>query len=141
VLTLAPPAALSFAGGEPDVAHLPRDEVRLDGELYMERYYLSADRRRRLHHIVASDPDRDLHDHPWDFTSVLLTGAYAETTPDGVVVHRSPAIVWRRAEDPHRLDLLEGPMWTYVTTGPVRRRWGFHTARGFVPWRAYLDQA
>jgi hypothetical protein len=134
-MLLLPP--LAFAAGEPDVAGLPHDEIRLDGELYMERYYLSADRRHRLHHIVASDRDRDLHDHPWDFVSVLLTGAYLETTAEGEVLHRAPAIVWRRAEAWHRLDLVDGPMWTCVTTGPVRRRWGFHTPGGWVHWRDY----
>ena len=44
----------------------------------------------------------------------------------------------RKAEAAHRLDLLDGPMWTYVTTGPVRRRWGFHTEQGWVHWSRYL---
>lgn len=135
----APPgfAPVSFCTGEPDTSGLPRDEIRLAGELYMERFYLSEDRNVRLHHILMSDPDRDLHDHPWDFVSVLLTGAYRETTETDEAAYSAPAVIARSAETLHRLTLLEGPMWTYVVTGPVRRRWGFATPDGWVDWTEY----
>jgi hypothetical protein len=38
----------------------------------------------RLHHILRSDDDRHLHDHPFNFVSLLLTGGYTEVTADGV---------------------------------------------------------
>jgi hypothetical protein len=130
-------APVQFSGAQPDTSGLERDEIRLGGELYMERFYLSADRNVRLHHICMSDLDQDMHDHPWDFVSVLLTGAYLETTESGDVSYSAPAVIARRAETLHRLTLLEGPMWTYVVTGPVRRRWGFATPTGWVHWSEY----
>lgn len=131
---------VQFRDGEPATTGLPRDEIRLGGELYMERFYLSADLNVRLHHICMSDPDRDLHDHPWDFVSVVLTGAYCETTVEGSATYSAPAVIARKAETLHRLTLLEGPMWTYVVTGPVRRRWGFATPDGWVDWAEYGER-
>lgn len=32
----------------------------------------------KLHHILRSDDDRDLHDHPWSFLSIILWGGYWE---------------------------------------------------------------
>jgi len=57
----------------------------LDG--YMERWWLveaAADKTRkavRLHHVLRSDLDRALHDHPWDNASLLLRGGYWEVVP------------------------------------------------------------
>lgn len=107
----------------------------------------------RLHQILRSDDDRHLHDHPFDFVSILLTGSYAETTPtpcDCDAESRgyhyrcdfeiSPtrrriwprfSIVRKRAEDLHRLTLSR-PLWTLVFAGPKRRDWGFATELGWV---------
>lgn len=48
---------------------------------YMHRWILRTPwGTLRLHHILRSDDDRHLHDHPFDFTSFLLTGGYLEIT-------------------------------------------------------------
>lgn len=135
-------APIAFEDGSPvGLEGLQRDEIRVDGQLYMERFYLSPDKSRRLHHILLSDPGTDLHDHPWDFVSVILTGAYRETTQGGDVDYSAPSVIARKAEMLHRLTLLDGPMWTMVTTGPVRRRWGFQTAKGWVHWSEHKQLA
>jgi hypothetical protein len=47
------------------------------GGSYMRRYIFRTPWfTLRLHHILRSDDDRHLHDHPFDFTSFLLTGGY-----------------------------------------------------------------
>lgn len=107
------------------------------GQRYLERHHLSE--LVRYHHILDDDRQPDLHDHPWDFTSMLLTGGYRETTTAGTTEHWAPTVVVRDAEEPHRLELLDGPMWTLVATGPARRRWGFHTGDGWVHWSRYPD--
>jgi len=96
------------------------------GQRYLERHHLTD--LVRYHHILDDDRQPDLHDHPWDFTSMLLTGGYRETTTAGTTEHWAPTVVVRDAEEPHRLELLDGPMWTLVATGPARRRWGFTPA-------------
>jgi len=103
----------------------------------------------RLHHILRSDEDRHLHDHPFDFTSLLLTGGYVEITHGEMLLNGQPilvplqrtwprfSIVHKRAEESHRL-VLTRPVWTFVVSGPKRRSWGFHTEQGWVNHRDYL---
>ena len=71
-----------------------RDIEKKGMGLYLRRFYLTPRTRPSwwpdswkwyrffLHHIVRSDDDRDPHDHPWDFTSLILglvqDGAWAE---------------------------------------------------------------
>lgn len=95
----------------------------------------------RLHHILRSDDDRHLHDHPFDFVSFLLSGGYYETVPcdcgkpicTGKKQRWWPrfSIVAKHAEDLHCLK-LERPVWTFVISGPKRRAWGFETEQGWV---------
>jgi hypothetical protein len=125
-------AEVSVVDGRPVVDGLPRDELRIGGELYMERFYVHG-LAVRVHHIVMSDPGRALHDHPWDFSSELLVGSYREVTPFGERVYGPGCMVMRQAESLHRLVLLGGPVWTLVRTGRPRRVWGFQTAEGWVP--------
>lgn len=112
----------------------------------------------RLHNILRSDDDRHLHDHPFDFTSFLLSGGYTEETPRGE--HPTGGFAWRpgfdrkdprerrwwprfsivrkRAEQCHRL-ILDRPLWTFVISGLKRRAWGFHTEQGWIVHTRYLD--
>lgn len=102
---------------------------------YMERWYLQTPWfTLRLHHILRSDEARALHDHPWDFWSVLLTGGYTEVTPTGTRYWPRWSLVRRRAEDLHRL-VLDQPVWTLVWTGPKRRSWGFVIDGQWVYWQ------
>lgn len=102
----------------------------------------------RLHNIQQSDEGRDLHDHPFDFTSLILKGGYVEHRPDCLCDKFVPSlppcrfygpgsVVRRRAEDLHRLELVNGPAWTLVLTGPYHRMWGFDTPDGWVPFDEY----
>lgn len=114
---------------------------------YMHRWiFLTPWGSLRLHHILRSDADRHLHDHPFDFTSFLLSGGYIEVTPwqppEGAPLARQQryfprfSIVRKRAEETHAL-VLTRPLWTFVITGPKRRRWGFHTEKGWIYYRNY----
>jgi hypothetical protein len=57
--------------------------LHADGTPYMERFalfetpWISA----RIHHIASPDLDRDMHDHPWNFASLVLSGGYTEARP------------------------------------------------------------
>ncbi len=115
---------------------------------YMHRWLLRTPwGTLRVHHILRSDDDRHLHDHPFDFTSFLLSGGYVEESAAGLEEphgsmrksQRWPrfSIVRKRAEEAHRL-VLERPVWTFVISGPKRRSWGFHTESGWVNHREYL---
>lgn len=134
-MTQLPDRALRLVDGAPDVADLPCDSLTMEevGE-YMRRYYLKRGRQasERFHKISADDPGRNFHDHPWDYTTHLLSGSYLEHTPDGDVLYEAPCTLVRKAESLHRLELPDGPVWTWFLTGRVRRRWGFMTEHGWV---------
>lgn len=132
--------AIRLLDGVPDVGRLPCDRLLADGgEEYMRRYYAAHTRSgsARFHHILTGDPQRDMHDHPWDFVSKLLSGCYLEHTPDGVIRYEAPCLIVRKAEALHRLELPDGPVWSYVVTGRPRRKWGFMTAAGWRRWDTY----
>lgn len=127
-----------------------------DGRPYLRRYTLIKNKwfRVHVHEIMLSDEDRELHDHPWDFTSVLLSGGYNEERPitfsAALAQHWETiklywprfSVVRHRAEDFHRIELPAGKtVWTLFIAGKNRRRWGFLTAdRGWVDHDLYLTE-
>lgn len=110
-----------------------------------------------LHKISRSDDDRALHDHRADNLSIVLRGSYTEimhpakaltawAPGDGAYVidaafktayllehtvtlsRKRGAIVYRKAEHPHRLVVEDGqPVWTLWFKFGDRRDWGFCT--------------
>lgn len=126
----------------------------LDGELYMERFALFETKylSMRLHHIVREDRDRHLHDHPWDFASIVLGGNYTEVRPIASlpslwrngqemcrpVERKVGSIAFRRASDRHMITRVSEGTWTLFITGMYRNKWGFFTPAGKVPYREYL---
>ena len=94
---------------------------------------------------IADDPERPLHDHPWDNQSVILAGGYREVFVEQPETRwleqyricREGRTVQRRAEEAHRLFLLPGCRYTIslFSTGPVVREWGFwfeHKVEGAI---------
>lgn len=89
-----------------------------------------------VHRIKRPDPDRHLHDHPWDFLAILLRGWYDEQRPEGLR-HRW-LFNFCRAEGSHKITEVSDDCTTLVITGPKRRAWGFHTEQGWMGWREYI---
>lgn len=97
-----------------------------------------------LHCFLRSDDDRALHDHPWCWASLMLEGAYVEHTIAAGGVHQraligAGSLRVHRAHFAHRLEVQpeHGECWTLFVTGPRVREWGFHCARGWVPWHVF----
>lgn len=110
------------------------------GLIYMRRHFISGRAARPqvwAHEILLSDPDRWMHDHPWDYTSVIVSGSYDEETPTGIQQIDEGDHVERSAESLHRLHLTS-PVVTLFVTPRARRQWGFMTDRGWVSAREYL---
>lgn len=109
---------------------------------YLVRWYLRRERPEGsiyLHCIHRSDDDRALHDHPWPSTSIVLQGTLREILPDGSRLLTPGSIASRNATDAHRLEVVEGPVWTLFITGAVEREWGFHCPNGWIHWRDFTD--
>lgn len=118
-------------------------DVVLEGELYLRRLHLFQCPwfAVMLHWILRPDANRDLHDHPVSFLSVVLRGGYLQEVPhEEGEAFRLERIRWGQympAEGAHRiLTVLPGTL-TLVLAGPRRREWGFLTLDGWVDWRTY----
>lgn len=111
--------------------------------LYMKRWILVTPWGDiRLHHIMKSDYDRHLHDHPWNFTSYILKGGYVEHLSGGrkPLYYGAPATNRRKCWEAHRISLVPGQTaWTLVFTGRKFHDWGFHTENGFIPHKEYFQ--
>ena len=94
-----------------------------------------------LHHFKRSDDDRALHDHPWWNVSILLSGRYIEHTPDHSYIREVGEIVGRKATATHRIELIDGPVWTLFITGPKIREWGFHCPKGWKLWKDFVNMS
>lgn len=112
-----------------------------------------------LHHITGMDPQPIPHDHPWNFTSIVLSGGYAEEVyhPRGALLtgvrcerktqywgrwsnHKMYAYGWA-----HRIIGYKPNTWTLIIRGPREKEWGFWhvgaedpTYQGFTHWKAYV---
>jgi len=115
------------------------DPCRRDSGPLLIRYHIWKSDRIGIyvHHLLRSDHDRSLHDHPWSFLTFRL-GSYIEHTEDGAFRRPRFSIGWRRAEFKHRLELSR-PVWTIVIRFRFRRTWGFWPNGVFRPWDKYLD--
>jgi len=129
---------------------LPHKDIVKNGLLYLRRHYLSPRTwgwRLFLHLINKADDDRDPHDHPWGFWTLIIRGGYIEHVYKGgklVSVRKLTAgnLVYRDPEHTHQVAELLGPTWTLVLAGPASRVWGFWLKDDtFVPWYEYLRRA
>lgn len=115
------------------------------GDNYLRRWWViprNAYVNVYLHHILHSDDDRALHDHPWDNMSFVLHGDYLEHTPTGVIRRREGDVVSRKATDAHRLEIADGNNFgalSLFVTGPKLREWGFHCPNGWRHWTQFVN--
>ena len=125
------------------VVRRPDLTIAPDGNPYLYRWHLvqAPVANVYLHLQVTSDPERPLHDHPWDNQSVILAGGYWEVFgkepghKELRVFRKAGDVVHRKAAEPHRLVLdKEGPHYalTMFTSGPKIREWGFWYPNGWV---------
>jgi hypothetical protein len=150
----------------------PYQDILRDGtqDLYLRRFFIyprnkdfsqnKGKRRVYLHKFYRGDEDLHLHDHPWPFTSFILTRGYWEETPwrpdllgwkkgdiptDGQNgewrfkrFYRPFSILKRPAVWQHRVILKDKkPVWTIVRTGVKERSWGFIINGKQCPWQRY----
>jgi len=131
--------------------HIYSDIAQRD--LYMLRFWIIKERPRlpfaaRIHGIIRPDGERDKHDHPAPFRTIILTNGYSEIDIyDKRHMRLAGDTVKHSAEYFHRIDSLidDRPTYTlfvYNNWAP-RNHWGFLRGDMFgvvkVPWKKYLD--
>jgi hypothetical protein len=116
------------------------------GEVHFRRYRLLQTPwfAIYIHHILISDQDKDMHDHPWNFTSVILEGAYREVSSypsnfDKIYVrdYYSGDVIEHQAQDAHKITLVSDEVWTLVFTSGRVREWGYQTPVGWIGKEEY----
>lgn len=141
---------------------------RSDGKVFLDRWGIEVAPREDddleragagifLHRMTAPDPGIDLHDHPWSFLSVVLSGTYSEErasirhaqelAEDPMFMGRGAfhrrrrfSIRAMRLDEAHRVVDVADPTWTLVIHAPERRLWGFYTPGGWVERHVYDAQ-
>lgn len=144
--------ALKYLAGAEHSIEDPDLVIAPDGEPYLYRWHLAREPEGSIYfHIqTRSDPERPLHDHPWDNTTVMLTGRYIELyepAPELVPPGNSwwepiqrpvntGKMIFRPAKLAHRLLLPQSVPYamTLFMTGPKVREWGFWYPDGFQPY-------
>jgi len=141
-------------------------------KLYLARFWLtpptlqdngdlSSDNSTLLHYFATGDDAGLMHDHPYDFRTLILNGGYTEQVPgdrwlqtrchhwntykmDGprcLATYRTLYLAGQEIEHQCRdLHAALHPLpdtWTLVTTGPRLRKWGFHPPG--QPWISHND--
>jgi hypothetical protein len=106
-----------------------------------------------LHDIFEDDGDRDPHNHPWSFISIVLRGYYVERLfPDPVnrrdhyveKTHPQWSVHRMGRDTAHRIVYAAPGLKTLILVGPRRSSWGFFKRnpvvdRGgvLVDWKDY----
>lgn len=98
-----------------------------------------------LHNITNSDLDIDPHDHPWDFTSLIIKGSYREEARYAhddyktlyVKAYTPGMLNKKKTIDCHKLTLQTPSVWTLVFVGKRKHDWGYQTANGWVHHKEY----
>ncbi len=98
-----------------------------------------------MHHMHDSDED-GLHDHPWGWCSLVLSGGYWEETPDGRFWRSPGHLRFRSANSFHRLvldsDKQRGGVWTLFGMAKRQREWGFlDRDNKWIPWYDHVHNA
>ena len=92
----------------------------------------------RLHHWTGSDDLRHPHDHDWSFLTFVLYGSYIDRSPDGDEVMSVGKFAFRKAEHQHCVEVKTKHCWTFLITGPQRRKFGFWVNGKFVKRNKYF---
>ena len=119
--------------------------VREDNEPYLERYYIFLKNRKSfpfnvfIHRFLKSDPD-DLHDHPWEFRTIILKGGYWEYTEKGKFWRAPGTYRYAPANTFHRVELDKDIpyCWTLFIPSVRSRDWGFKTVKGWIQHEEYF---
>jgi hypothetical protein len=97
----------------------------------------------RFHQILRPDSGRDHHDHPFEFTSIILSGWYIEERllAPGVIVtkeYRAGDVNQVKRGEYHRIIAVpERGVVTLVIHTRKRGSWGFKVGNKHIPWRRY----
>jgi hypothetical protein len=137
---------------------LVKEIVSKEGVVHFRRYRLLSTPWFNIyvHNILASDEDRDPHDHPWSFIAFMFWGSYLEewlgayedwsywNPPKGFghdlrkSIRQMGSLYYHNAKDFHKITLRTPSVWTLVfASGRKRPGWGYQTRQGWIQFQEY----
>jgi hypothetical protein len=124
-------------------------------KVYMRRWWIIPRFRNypciRLHHIMLPDSGRDLHSHPFNFRTIILSGWYVQEVPgqNWPLNFKSTRIIKCERGSTHACGYGQfhrithvapkGAWALFIMWGGKRDDWGFMTKRGIVNYKDYKD--
>jgi hypothetical protein len=94
-----------------------------------------------LHQILRADEDGHLHDHPYDFVSLIIKGGYIEQVDSGKVFFRNrkllSAVYMPATGIYHKIYKLHAPTWSLVFASNRKHHWGYKYKDGWVSNEEY----
>lgn len=111
-----------------------------EGKLHFRRWQLLKTRwfSIYIHGIYAADQDKHLHNHPWDYKSLVLKGSYIEETNSGINTLQFGTITYRNGKDYHKIKtLLTKSVYTLFIVSPVKRIWGYQVDGSWMNHEEY----
>ncbi len=131
---------------------LPRRTIASEAGPYLTRYTLAdlpGGRHAYLHFFHRGDHDRQLHSHPWNGLSLILTGGYREERRAGSPgsyrieerIYRPGSVNLLQPDTFHRVELLDeaAGCWTLFLAGKRSDEWGFwdRDNESFTHWEVF----
>ena len=112
------------------------------GDIHFKRWQILKTRWGSiwLHAIYKADQDKYLHNHPWDFTSVVLKGSYYEQTSLGNKKQYPGKINVRDGSEYHKILELESEVvYTLFFVSEPKRQWGYRVRGEFIDHETYRE--
>lgn len=111
---------------------LVKEIISKEGELHFRRWRIISTPWFSIyvHGIYKADEEAHMHDHPWNYTSITLSGYFSEKTikPYGAMIQfiKPFTRISRKAESLHKIQTLHSKsVFTLFFTGRRRREWGY----------------
>ena len=104
-----------------------REIVSRKGIIHFQRYHLFSTPffHCYIHKIYQKDKDLHLHNHPWNFFSLILKGSYIEETPYKRNIKKLGSIGFGTKKYFHKIKEIISPTTTLFFTGVKHHDWGY----------------
>jgi hypothetical protein len=122
---------------------LVKEIVSKKGELHFQRWRIISCKWLAIyiHKIYKEDNDKHLHNHPWNYWNMILSGGYGEASMlyNQVVYHNmlpfSSSI--RKHDRYHKISTIFKPTTTLFITSGRKYDWGYDVDGEFIDHDTY----
>lgn len=115
-----------------------------EGELHFKRFAIFQTPRLSLyiHRLFKEDQDAHLHNHPWNFLTLVLRGCYFAEAEDGHWYLKRPGTWSRMTRDHyHKIaEIDEGPVTTLFLAYGEWQPWGYLVGDEHVEASEYRER-